>query len=466
MKKIAYQKQIVIIGFGAIGQALLPSLFTHLDINPQQIIIISKSTEGKEKAEQYGVRFIHQEITKENYKDVLGTYLRTDDFLLNMSVGISSLDLIKFCDSNGALYLDLCIEPWEGLYFNNKVLAKDRSNYALREEVIAYKGQIKKTALISHGANPGMVSHFVKQALLNIAYDNNLHFAPPKTSTDWAHLARSLGIKVIHIAERDTQSTRRPFNPDEFVNTWSVQGLIAEGSQPAELGWGTHERSLPKEGHEHQYGSKASIYLERPGAGTRVRSWTPSYGAMHGFLITHAESISIADYFSIKEGGELIYRPTVHFAYLPCPEAVLSIHQLASKEWQPPSAGRIISEEIVDGYDELGVLLMGNQKGAYWYGSRLDISEARKLLPHNNATTMQVVSGVIAGILWVIENPDLGLVEPEQMDYQYALEISSPYLGTLSGHYTDWTPLQNREKLFEETLDRNDPWQFGNILVD
>jgi homospermidine synthase len=27
--------------------------------------------------------------------------------------------------------------------------------------------------------------------------------------------------------------------------------------------------------------------------------------------------------------------------------------------------------------DELGVLLMGHAKGAYWYGSRLTIAEAR-----------------------------------------------------------------------------------------
>ena len=31
--------------------------------------------------------------------------------------------------------------------------------------------------------------------------------------------------------------------------------------------------------------------------------------------------------------------------------------------------------------DELGVLLAGHKKNAYWYGSQLSIEEARKLAP-------------------------------------------------------------------------------------
>jgi homospermidine synthase len=45
------------------------------------------------------------------------------------------------------------------------------------------------------------------------------------------------------------------------------------------------------------------------------------------------------------------------------------------------------------------------------------------------------------------------------------LEIAKPYLGTLTGAYTDWTPLQDRERLFPEDLDKTDPWQFKNVRV-
>ena len=51
------------------------------------------------------------------------------------------------------------------------------------------------------------------------------------------------------------------------------------------------------------------------------------------------------------------------------------------------------------------------------------------------------------------------------MDHARILALCAPYLGPVVGAYTDWTPLEGREKLFPEGLDRTDPWQFRNILV-
>ncbi len=111
------------------------------------------------------------------------------------------------------------------------------------------------------------------------------------------------------------------------------------------------------------------------------------------------------------------------------------------------------------------MLLYGHKKGAYWYGSRLQIDEARKLAPYQNATGLQVTSSVLAGMVWAIENPNAGIVETDEMDYKRCLDVQRPYLGPIEGVYTDWTPLQGRGELFEEDLDRRDPWQFRNFLV-
>jgi homospermidine synthase len=203
----------------------------------------------------------------------------------------------------------------------------------------------------------------------------------------------------------------------------------------------------------------------RPGAGTRVRSWTPLEGPYHGFLITHGESISIADYLSLRDGERVLYRPTCHYAYHPCDDAVLSLHELAGKNWHLQQHKRLMMDEIVEGIDELGVLLLGPRKGVYWYGSRLSIEEARRVAPHNNATSLQVTAPVLAGVIWAIEHPQRGVVEPEELDFARILEICRPYLGELVGVYGDWSPLYNRERLFPEDLDRDDPWQFKNIRV-
>jgi homospermidine synthase len=193
------------------------------------------------------------------------------------------------------------------------------------------------TAVITHGANPGLVSYLVKQAMLNIASDTGLNVAVPATREQWAALASQLDIKVIHIAERDTQVSNTPKRVDEFVNTWSIDGFVGEGCQPAELGWGSHEKSLPSEGRQHDFGCGSAIYLMRPGAGTKVRTWTPKAGHFHGFLITHGEAISLADYFSVRQQGQVIYRPTVHYAYHPCDDAVISVHELAGRNWHQQS---------------------------------------------------------------------------------------------------------------------------------
>jgi homospermidine synthase len=168
--------------------------------------------------------------------------------------------------------------------------------------------------------------------LLNIAADSALGSATPTSRAEWAWLAVTLGVKVIHIAERDTQTANRAKQGGGFVITWSIDGFVGEGNQPAKLGWGTHERVLPADAHQHNFGCSAAIYLDRRGAATRVRSWTPLEGPFHGFLITHNESISIADYFTECENGTVQYRPTVNYAYHPCDDAVLSLHELAGKK--------------------------------------------------------------------------------------------------------------------------------------
>ncbi len=139
-----------------------------------------------------------------------------------------------------------------------------------------------------------------------------------------------------------------------------------------------------------------------------MRTWTPLEGPFHGFIITHNESISMADYFTVRDGKKVTYRPTVHYAYHPCDQAIMSMHEIAGKNLKQQKRQRLIVEEVTSGRDELGVLLMGHKKGAYWYGSQIDIHEARKLVPYNNATSIQVVAPVLSGIIWALENPDRG----------------------------------------------------------
>lgn len=455
------------VGFGCIGQGVLPLLLRHIEMKPEQITIITADESGLAVAQEYGVPHIVLPLTPDNFREVLEPRLAVGDFLLNLSVDVSSLALMELCHRKGVLYLDTCIEPWLGGYTDQAIPASHRSNYALREAALKLRSADRDgpTTVITHGANPGLVSHFVKQALLNICADSGRTAAVPASREGWAQLARDLGIKVIHIAERDTQLSHPRKAVGEFVNTWSVDGFVGEGCQPAELGWGSHERHFPPDGRRHDFGCRAAIYLTRPGAATHVRTWTPLAGPIDGFLITHGESISIANYLTVGRSEHPEYRPTVHYAYHPCDDAVLSMHELAGRNWKVQPSQRVIKDEIVSGIDELGVLLMGHARTAYWYGSRLSIQETRRLCAHNNATSLQVTAPVMAGVIWAMKNPRRDVLDPDDLPFEEILQICRPYLGEVVGVYGDWTPLLGRGQLFEEDVDWSDPWQFKNFRV-
>ena len=463
---------IVIIGFGSIGRGVLPLIERHIGHDKSRLVVIDPSDADHKLLDERGIKFIQQAVTRENYKTLLQPLLTAgggQGFCVNLSVDTSSHDIMDFCRSINTLYIDTVVEPWLGFYFDSTKGPGARSNYALRETILDLRRRSPggPTAVSCCGANPGMVSWFVKQALLNLKQDTGLSGAEPQRKSEWALLAQNLGIKGIHIAERDTQRAKSPKLRDMFVNTWSVEGFISEGLQPAELGWGSHEKWMPENAREHTEGCQAAIYLMQPGANTRVRSWTPTPGAQYGFLVTHNEAISISDYLTVHDSkGQAVYRPTCHYAYHPCNDAVLSLHEMFGQEGKRQSGWKILDEnEIVDGVDEHGVLLYGHKKDAYWYGSRLSIEETRKLAPYQNATGLQVTSAVLAGMVWALENPNAGIVEADDLDFRRCLEVQRPYLGPVEGHYTDWTPLLGRPGLFPEDLDTSDPWQFRNILV-
>jgi homospermidine synthase len=462
---------ILMLGFGSVGRGTLPLILRHIACDKSQITIIDPSDENKWIADKEGVAFVQKAITKQNYKTLLKPYLTAGPgpaFIVNLTVDVDALDIIRLARETGALCIDTVIEPWPGFYYDKKLSNADRTNYAMREKMLKLKSELGKgsTAVSCCGANPGMVSWLVKDALINIARDTKTKHDVPKNRDGWAKLMKKLGVKGVHVAERDTQCIKIPKQLDTFLNTWSVEGFISEGLQPAELGWGSHEKKLPPEGRRHKKGSGAAIYLERPGADTRVLTWTPSVGPHFGYLVTHNEAISISHYYTVRKGRAVVYRPTCHYAYHPCNDAILSWDEMLGAGGKRQSKIHVVTEdEIVEGGDELGVLLYGHKKNAYWYGSQLKIHEARKLAPYQNATGMQITSAVLAGMIWAIENPNSGIVETDEMDHVRCLEVQKPYLGKLSGYYTDWNPLKQRVGLFDEKVDKKDPWQFSNILM-
>ena len=463
-----FKGDFLILGFGSVASSLLPILINE-GISKEKITILTADENNSDVVNFYNVKRFIEPLHKENYKQVLNKHLKEGDFLINLSVDVDSLDLIEYCQEKNALYLDTCIEPWPGYYKNENSSLVERSNWQLRQRFLQVKAKQKPnspTAVIANGANPGLVTAIRAQGMINLAKHLNVEVEEPKTQEEWAALAYKLNIKTIHIAEHDTQVSNIAKKQNESINTWSWNGLTSEGTQPAEIGLGSHETYRPK--HSVVTPDNQVMLFNSPGMKTKVRTWTPVNKEAEGFIITHNEAISEADFLTHREGGKVVYRPTVHYAYRPCNDAIVSIQEVCDNTYKDVKTPRILREEITEGIDELGVLLMGHAKHSYWIGSVLSIEEARKLAKFNSATSLQIVAGVFSGIMWAINHPTSGMVESHEMDYKEILKVAKPFLGnngTLVEAFSDFTPLKHRSKLFKEEVDEANVWSIQNFLV-
>lgn len=155
------------------------------------------------------MEFLKIGLTPDNYKEVLDQiFVNEVGFCVNLSVGTSSSQITQYCQAKGVFYIDTVKEEWEGYYSNEELELWKRSNYSLREALLkdVRRLNFKTTAISCCGANPGMVSWLVKQALVNLAKGTNYPLEEePKNRREWGLLMKNLRVKGIHIAERDTQ---------------------------------------------------------------------------------------------------------------------------------------------------------------------------------------------------------------------------------------------------------------------
>ncbi|MBI5399747.1 homospermidine synthase [Candidatus Saganbacteria bacterium] len=483
-KHIRFDGRILIIGCGSVSQCAIPLVLRHIDVKSQNVTIMDFVDNRKRVKDslQKGARYVSDKITKDNYQSKLKKYVGPGDLIIDLAWNIDCRAILQWCRENEVLYTNTSVEEWDP--YKDEV-RNDPTKYTLYTRHMEIRELLKKwgdnngaTAIVDHGANPGLVSHFTKKALIDITKkilkekQSDRRQAELKAALqerNFSRLAMLTGVKVIHISERDTQITDQPKQVNEFVNTWSIEGFYEEGVAPAELGWGTHEKYVPKGAYFHKVGPKNQICLSTLGMKTWVRSWVPC-GEITGMVIRHGESFSISDRLTVWENGEAIYRPTVHYAYCPSDSAINSLHELEMRQFHMQENQRIMADEIIDGRDELGVLLMGHDFNAWWCGSLLDIHTARKLVPHQQATTMQVAISVVAAAIWMIKNPRRGFLMPDDLDHEFILNIARPYISPFISKAVDWTPLKNLNTKFTKfDMPRpsdDDVWQFTTFLVD
>ncbi|MDD5440382.1 MAG: saccharopine dehydrogenase C-terminal domain-containing protein [Candidatus Omnitrophica bacterium] len=479
-----FQGKILVIGCGSVAQCAIPLVLRLIEAPPANVTIMD-FVDNKNRIKDSlakGVHYVIDRITQDNYAQLLSKYVGAGDLIIDLAWNIECIAIVEWCRTNKVLYVNTSIEEWNPYKDSKRIDPTKYTLYArhmeIRKMLDRWGGNNGATAIVDHGANPGLVSHFTKYALIDMAKrilaekknDPRRELIEDALNTkNFGEMARLAGVKTIHISERDTQVTSQPKQENEFVNTWSIEGFYEEGIAPAELGWGTHERNIPKTAVFHKSGPKNQICLTTLGIRTWVRSWVPC-GEITGMVIRHGEAYSISDRLTVWEKGKAVYRPTVHYAYCPSDAAITSLHELEMRRFDLQKKQRILNDEICGGRDELGVLLMGHDFKSWWCGSILDIRDARLQVPGQNATTLQVAISVVAAALWMIKNPNAGFRLPDDIDHEEILKISIPFIKPFVSYAVDWTPLDNYNPKFANfntpKPKEKDVWQFTTFLLN
>lgn len=231
---INFNNRILFVGYGAVAQCALPMLLKLVKV-PARNITVLDFEDRRQILKPWlakGVKFVRARVTRKNLGPLLGKYLSEGDMLLDLAWNIGANDILQWCHDKGVLYLNASTELWDPYEGAADKHPTERTLYhrhmAMRRMTTRWKIP-GPTAVIEHGANPGLISHFAKKGLLDIAFrlldERKVKGAKAEKLRQLAmdlafnELSRELGVKVIHVSERDTQISDKPRRLGEFVNT-------------------------------------------------------------------------------------------------------------------------------------------------------------------------------------------------------------------------------------------------------
>lgn len=251
--------RLLLIGCGSVSQCFQPLLLRHLGMDFRKLTILDfeDRSDAIPQTLAAGATYDCHRITPDNPADTLAYRVGPGDIVVDLAWDIDTAAIVQWCHDHDVRYINTSVEVWNP-YGDLTIAPQAKTLYARHMNLRQMKRRWHRrgsSIVVEHGANPGLVSHWTKVALLDVATEmvrgrHGPGAVPEETrrleealqAEDFARLAMETGTKTIHISGRDTQITSRPKKVDEFVNTWSVEGFYEEGIATAEMGWG-HARA-------------------------------------------------------------------------------------------------------------------------------------------------------------------------------------------------------------------------------
>ncbi len=454
MKDIS-DKTIIIFGCGGVGKALLHYLDDFFVINPKKLILVDlidyKNHIDVSKYINKGASYYILNINDE-YKNIIKK-LQPHDLVIDLTFRTNTFGIMEECKKYNIHCINTSIEYDEIMDLHDE-LQKDiyeDSYLCAHRSIIEISEKYKNndaTSIATFGFNPGMISMFIKNGIMFMMQNEKQTDITQKyiDEKNWIEMAEHLKLRMIHCSEIDTTEYINDSdktvekNENHFSNTWCSDSFVQESMiDKCEFGYGQSE-IIPNSTKL----SKEIIVMNNSAVEYYSESYVPGHKFI-GMMVPHSENVSGSLFFKMKNPL------TIYYAYKFSPITYRSLATLAKTRTFDNS--HIINniDDNVNGYDAVGALLLCEDK-TVWTGSILN--NDIKNMPTSNPTLVQVAISVLSALHWMCDNPNKGVIFPEEIDHEYMLNLASPYLGLVYCDYVDYKPeslkLENMMKSKEE----------------
>ena len=425
------------IGFGLVATALLEVFNLEKAFYNKKITIIEPEDIKVDLLDGRKYLHIKEYLTKENHKNLLKN-ITNHTLIIDLSVELDSVMVIKYSKEKGAMYINTSVENWEEFH-SDKALSKNYDDfknntlYHRELEVDELLKNSKVTRVVNFGMNPGGISEFTKLGLKEYGKSKGKKLI----KGNYARLGYELGLKKILIVEYDSQQTDLTPKKDVFYNTWSPLGAQSEFSdyvmislnnedlerlkdviiKPTEGDENTHIRFLPNRGMD-TYDTGTTLDLDGE----------PFYYE-GGMLIPHAEIFSMSRFFQYKDDA-----PTILYIYRPSDICLKSTENFRKNNYQPlNNYYGLESKDITnDGFDSIGALLVFENGDNFWSGTVQSQNQVLELgFKYAQATTVQVAGWIYATIKYMFKHPKDGFNEPETLKSNELFKTARKYMGKI-----------------------------------
>ena len=456
---IEFKNRIVQFGFGAVGKSFFEKISKEIKFDKDKYFVISRDrleyTFFLELDGNIG-NFIVADITRENFKKVFSKYLDAGDLLIDFANSVGTKDFMEWCANKNIMYLNTGETDWEDNWYD--IFEENLKKNELRNQ-LKQRSEINKYPIVlQHGNNPGLVSHFVKAGLEYIVkkqFKNNKEFNNLLEKNKFNELSKALDLKQIHVNDNDYQKVKDKFYEDKLYSTWSVDSFFFEMLSEATVNIGTDEKIESEKEYKILDLNNGFLEFKDLAIDKLGKTYYPK-GKFNGFLVPHEETITIAKSLEVKNGEDILYRPTVMFLYSPCDYAVEylknsrvndylhpDIHKpqdnnnsnnLIIRGFKYPKRAEIIyKEQIKNGTEYVGVLLLGSKFNPVWVGNRIKknfLYKDKKTSFWQTPTITPVAMSALAATCWMIKNKDKGgIYFPDDInEYKEIINFAEKYI--------------------------------------